>query len=285
MRKRPPPNKRRPIKFVARDAEFIRAVNDYRALTAAQLQRLFAITSTPMQRRLIALWEHEYLDCQEITVFGRKAVNAPYLYTIGSRGVRVLVDVFEYDRSQIKRPRRDYSWRFSDHLLALNNFRVAVAVAAQEKGWLLETWLDERVFRQNPDYVTLKNSKGKSEAKPVYPDGYFCLSVPQGRAHFLVEVDRGTELRKDFRPQILVYEEYVKSGAYGVRFSERSLRILIVTTTPTRVATLKKWTASADGDDKYWFTTSKQATDATVLTGTIWQQLSANGLESLIDPP
>ena len=139
-----------------------------------------------------------------------------------------------------------------------------------------------RCSRADPDYVKLIDSKGRTRKKPVLPDGYFRLVVPQGTAHFFLEVDRGTEPHSRFRPQVEVYEAYTASGQYQARYSKRSLRILVVTTAEGRLANLKKTVEKAGGDRKYWFTTFEQVTPETVLTGPIWQQLDGETAQVLI---
>ena len=285
MDNRLPSDNRPSFELTPRDIRIVQAVNDYRALTAAQVQHLFGMKRSPVQRRLHGLFHHEYLDRQSITVYERKSVNAPLLYTLGSRGAHLLITTHRVSSNDITRPRKRWKWKFVDHLLAINDFRVAVSVAARQHEWELVNWLDERVFRANPDYVSLRDSRGKAQKKPVYPDGYFCLAVPQGKAHFLLEVDRGVEERKDFRPQILIHEEYVASHQYQKRFQTTSLRILIVTTDMARLETLQAWVESAGGDDKYWFTTSAAFEDpqTSVLTAPIWQELGTDSPQPLID--
>ena len=282
--RRLPPNERPPMQLTDRDQEIVRAVNDHRALTAAHIADLFGMSSSPVQRRLQLLFHHEYLDRQIVTVLNRSSMNMPDIYTLGRRGVRLLIDAFAYEQNEVYRPRRQFAWDTIDHLLRINNFRVAVAIAARARDWTLETWHDERFFRAHPDKVTLIDRNGKESEKPVLPDGYFCLAVPQGRAHFFLEIDRGTEPRSAFRPQIRVYEQYVASGGYQARYSQSSLSILVVTTTQPRIDTLKGVTKKAGGDHKYWFTTFEQATSDQVLTEPIWQRLEGVTPYPLIDP-
>ena len=119
----------------------------------------------------------------------------------------------------------------------------------------------------------------------MLPDGYFCLVVPQGKTRFFLEVDRGTEPHAKFKPQVAVYEAYTRSGQYQARYHAKSLRVLIVTTTPRRLTHLKTVTKSAGGDRKYWFTTIDRITPETVLTAPIWQQLESDTLYPLIGTP
>jgi hypothetical protein len=50
------------------------------------------------------------------------------------------------------------------------------------------------------------------------------------------------------------YAAYVASGAYTARYGSRGLRILTVTTSPGRLANLKRIAEEA-GKSRFWFTT------------------------------
>ena len=128
------------------------------------------------------------------------------------------------------------------------------------------------------------DSRGRMRKKPILPDGYFRLAVPQGRAHFFVEVDRGSEPLSKFRPQVEVYQAYTASGQYQARYSKTSLRVLVITTSARRLANLKVTTREAGGDRKYWFTTFDRVTPETVLTGAIWERLGDNTHHPLVRP-
>lgn len=277
------PSDRPPMVLTERDCEIIRLINDCRALTGGQLETLFFNSRSTAQYRLSRLFQHEYVNRQFLSSVAGSPASSPAIYSLGKRGVQVLIDTFHYEREEVRLPKTMFAWQFMEHLLKINLVRVAVMLACRARGWSLESWLDERSFRARPDYVTLTDKRGKAHKKPVLPDGYFCLAVPKGMARFFLEVDRGTEPHSKFRPQVMVYEAYTKSGQYQARFQAKSLRILIVTTSPRRLANLKAVTKKAGGDRKYWFTTSAQVEAQTILTAPIWQTLESSELLSLID--
>jgi hypothetical protein len=266
-----------------RDRAIIRAVNDCRALTQEQIQALFFQSRSTAQFRLQRLYQHEFLERQFLSVVSGGPASSPAIYTLGKRGVKVLVDTFDYDRSHIRLPKGNFSWQFIEHQLAINDVRIAVTLAAAANGWTLEEWQDETGFRAHPDYVTLTDKRGKARKKPVLPDAYFCLATPNGRSRFFLEVDKGTEELAKFRPQIRVYQAYTVSGQYQERYQAKSLRVLIVTTSPRRLANLKLATEQAGGDRKYWLTTFDRITADTVLTAPIWQTLEGETELPLIE--
>jgi hypothetical protein len=279
-------DKRPPMVLTARDREIIRAVNDYRVMLQDHVQALFFQSRSTAQFRLQRLFQHEFLERHFISVVSGGPASSPAVYTLGKRGAAVLVDSFGLDRSDIRLPKGRFSWQFIEHVLTINDVRVAITLATQANGWLLEEWQDETVFRAKPDYVSLTDKRGTSRQKPVLPlpDGYFCLATPSGRSRFFLEVDKGTEELSKFRPQIRVYQAYTASGQYQERYQAKSLRVLIVAPTPRRLANLKAATRQAGGDRKYWFTTVAAISPDTVLTAPIWQTLESEMLLPLIAP-
>ncbi len=274
---------RPPMQLTERDCEVIRMVNDCRMLSTDQIVALFFGSRSTAQFRLARLFQHEFLERHFLSVVAGAPGKSPALYTVGKRGVQVLVDRFGYDRSQVRRSRRaTLGWHLVDHLLAVNALRVTITLAARQQGMTLETWLDETVFRGQPDYVILTDRRGRKHKKPVFPDGYFCLQTPRGKARFFLEADRGTEALAKFAPQIAVYQEYMASGQYQARFHARSLRILIVTSTERRLKSLMRVTEKVGGDETYWFTTFERVAEETIFAGAIWKRLGSEMLVPLI---
>lgn len=272
------------MEFTERDGEILKMVNDCRILRSDQLERLFFQSRSTAQFRLSRLFHHEFLERHFLSVVSGGPASSPALYTLGKRGAQLLISRYGYERSQLRVMKRDtLGWHVVEHVLTINEVRVAITVACREQGIELVEWRDETVFRAQPDYVELKDKRGRSRQKPVLPDGYFCLNTPKGKARFFLEVDRGTEALSKVAPQLQVYETYTSSGQYQQRFQARSLRILIVTTTLKRLDNLKAVTRKVGGDRKYWFTTLEQINPQTVLTAPIWQQLDSRSSLPLID--
>jgi hypothetical protein len=264
---------RPPMVLTDRDRDIVATVNAYQALLGKQLERLFFSSRSTAQYRLQRLYQHEFLDRHFMTVVSTAPAASPMIYTLGKRGAYLLAQEMGFEPAQLRRFPKVIKWQFMEHLLAINEVRVAISLACHANGFTLEEWLDEPVFRGAPEYVRVTDGKGKTSEKPVFPDGYFRIKTRRGTAHCFLEVDRATEQQSKFRPQVEVYETYVASGQYQARFSPKSMRVLIVTTTSERLQNLKKTVASAGGDEKYWFTTLAQVTEATVLTAPIWEQL------------
>jgi hypothetical protein len=281
---RVPEADRPPMALTERDCELIRMVNDCRLLRTDQIAALFFGSRSTAQYRLARLFQHEFLERHFLSVVSGAPGKSPALYTIGKRGAQTLVERYGYERGDLRLPKRGtLGWHLVEHLLAVNDVRVAITCAARQDGLTLETWLDETTFRAQPEYVTVTDQRGKTHQKPVFPDGYCCLQTPHGTARFFLEVDRGTEPLAKFSPQIAIYEAYVASGQYHARFQAKSLRILVVTTTARRLHNLLRVTQQVGGKRKYWFTTFDRITAQSVLTAPIWQHLGQEGLFALVD--
>lgn len=277
-------SERPPMEFTERDGEILKMVNDCRILRSDQLERLFFQSRSTAQFRLSRLFHHEFLERHFLSVVSGGPASSLALYTLGKRGAQFLISRYGYERSQLRVFKRDtLGWHVVEHVLTINEVRVAVTVACREQGIELVEWRDETVFRAHPDYVELKDKRSRTRQKPVLPDGYFCLSTPKGTARFFLEVDRGTEALSKVAPQLQVYEAYTRSGQYQQRFQARSLRILIITTTLKRLDNLKAVARKVGGDRKYWFTTLEQITAEDVLTAPIWQQLDKCSSVRLIE--
>lgn len=179
---------------------------------------------------------------------------------------------------------------FLDHLLATNDVRIAVTLAAARHGFKIVTWLDEQTLKsdQMKDYVTLTGPQGGEQKAAVVPDGYFALHAGDYIYDYFLEIDRRTVTReatawgkRDWARKVSAYLAYYHTGQYQKRYQTKSLRILTVTTGDTRLANLKATTEAVGGKSRFWFTTFALATPERILTEPIWQVAGRNGLRTL----
>lgn len=195
-------DERPPMQLTERDCEIIRMVNDCRALRTDQIEALFFGSQSTGQSRLAKLYQHEFLERHFLSAVSGAPASSPALYTLGKRGAYTLVERFGYDRSQLRLPKRaTLGWQLIEHLLTVNEVRVAVTLAARQHGFVLETWIDETSFRAQPDYVTLTDKRGRKHEKPVFPDGYFCLVTHVGRRGFFWKLTGEQKSCRSLRPR------------------------------------------------------------------------------------
>jgi hypothetical protein len=193
------------------------------------------------------------------------------IYTLAPLGAEVLAAAFGYTADDLRFVTRQVlNWQTLQHLLAINDVRVAVVRACQNEGFQLLEWQDERRFRGQPDVVAVHDKGERIKRTPVLPDGYMHLKTPAGIMRCFLEVDRGTEGLPQVAGQIMVYQAYMESGGYEARFGSQSLRILVVTNSMRRLDSLCRTISNAGGGERYWLTTADQIHPQTVLTKPIW---------------
>jgi len=273
------------FRLTERDCALLKAINDCRALLTRQITTMFFSSQSRCYKRLEKLFHYGFVDRHFLPQVAHAPAASPIVYTITKLGASVLATTYGYTSDQFHFPTASIlAWETLTHILAINDVYGAIYRASVDSGVSLVDWRDELSFRANPDYVWVVNSRGTSSKKPVLPDGYFHLKLPQGNARFFLEVDRGTEGMQQFKSQIQVYQEYILSGGYEAQFHSKSLRILVVVPTKTRLETVRRAIAEVGGGERYWITTFDQLEPTMVLTAPIWQKAREEGLFPIISP-
>lgn len=275
-----------PIQLTGRDVQVIEAVHAHRVLRRDQVQALYFPSVRTVQRALARLFHHGYLVRRFLpTVYGglRQA-----MYLLDQRGADLIASRSGLDRDEI-------AWGpdhnlvgdlFLEHTLAVNQVRIAIQLAVEQRGWRVERWLDEGQLQsrgmKDTVEVSWRDDRGVSRRRrqAVVADGYFLLDLGQ-RAHFFLELDQGTVSNRRWAGKVRAYQAYWESGGYQARYRTTSLRILTVTTGEERLGNLKGTTEGAGGGQTFWFTTMERVTPEAVLTGAIWQMAGAEGLHPL----
>jgi hypothetical protein len=272
-------------------------VTRYRVLTTVQIARLVfgcrgGKLNTRCQLRLQLLFHHGFLWREEQSQRlseGRK----PFLYFLDKRGAQALATHRACDIEDIEWDTRDRDTRslFLEHLLATNDVRVAVEVAARVAGWSLPIWLDDKTLKRQHagEYVFVTSDGGVKRRVVVIPDGYFTIDTGRDVYHCCLEVDRRTETgqastwgRRDWALKVAGYLAWHRSGAYTARYQTRALRVLVVTTGDVRLRNLKAITERVGGKRRFVFTTFDAITGANILTDAIWRAASEEGTTSLV---
>jgi hypothetical protein len=249
-------------------------------LTTQQLQTLFFPSSHTAYARLSALYHHAYLDRKFLGVHADK-MNTPILYVLDKRGAALLQAErgLEVVWSQ---ELRHLTFSFLEHTLAINTVRVAVTKACEQPGFSLLRWSGENELKADYDYVTIRTAMGRIQSVSVIPDSFILLDTPRGKAAFCLELDRGTMTTARFKTKVEAYMAYYSSGGYQRRYGTRSLRVLTVTPSQGRVASLRRVTEAAQGKQRFWFTTLDQISPVSVLTRPIWEVATKPEREALI---
>jgi hypothetical protein len=283
------------------------AVYNYRALTTPQIETLLfppdngqthPTKTSRVRHRLKLLFHHGYLfrDEQPVKLHeGRK----PLVYFIDKNAIPLLAKQYGVFREDIDWHPRDnnVTWMFLDHLLATNDVRIAIQVAAANAGHNLTKWLDEKTLKRKEmrDSVELVGPRGARIKASVVPDSFFCLNVGEYDYFNFLEIDMGTETgksskfgRRDFSRKIMAYLAYYRTGLYEKkydpeqRYEDFPMRVLTVTTGRKRLANLKSISEDAGADQQFWFTTFDQVKPQSVLNEPIWEIAGQDGLFALV---
>ncbi len=278
------------FRLTKRDRAIVAAVHAYRALTTKQIERLFfpstgnkqsAATGSRCLHRLKLLYHHHFLlrgEQSQLLAQGRK----PFVYFLDRAGAELLAN-------QAGCTVRDLDWRpgeyqvghlFLDHLLATNDVRIAVELAARKHGFTIEKWLDEKTLKSGhmKETVTLVGPQGAEQQAAVVPDGYFHLYADDHHYHQFLEVDMRTVTgashswsRRTWQRKVKAYLAYYRSGQYHERYHTKGMRILCVTTGEKRLANLLAITEKTGGKSRFWFTTFEEVEEADILLDPIWR--------------
>jgi len=276
QRQIPPPS----IRMTDRDAQVLEAVYHYRVMSQAHIHRLLFTDKNPnvAQRRLFLLYHNGYLDRRFLPRIGG-IVTSPVLYLLDKLGSEYLIRQCGYDEIRWQSSDNKVGYEYLEHLLAINTFRVEVAVACRESGYRLLTWQDDTTLKQDYDRVTVA---GITKSVAVIPDGYFVIVTPDGASPLFLELDRGTMTSKRYKQKIAAYLAYARSDLCEKRFGTRKFRVLTVTESQQRAVNLKRATEGMGGQRRFWFGVLSEMTSDAVLTAPVWKVAGSDQAVTLL---
>ena len=197
----------------------------YPYLTIDQVTRFHyrSGSATYVSTKLKTLAEQKYLFRPK-----RLSATTPYVYCLGSRGVRFLrrqgVDVLFHPSEH-----ETLSYPFLQHTLAVNEFLLAASL-------LPRAYPSITLFAIKHD-LTLKCS-----LKRVIPDGWMDFRRGSLQQCIWLELDRGTMEQKRFKKKIADLLAFAMHG-YEEAFATPSLTIAFATTAgETRLTNMVTWT-------------------------------------------
>lgn len=270
-----------------RDELIVELVYELRFATQEQIQALLfsAGAASSSKRRLTLLYHNRYLDRRLMPL--RSALGASRaVYCLDRRGAELL-------KFRRKTGAERLGWRpadndrelyFLEHLVASNDFRVHVTLAARKAGADL-SWIDERTLRIQALRHLVDDPKHPGRALAVIPDGYFTVRSKNLTQSFALELDRATVEEKPFKEKIRAVRQWKLTGSYRRTFGTDSLRVLFVVAStrrdPNRLARIKAWTEAEGGESLFWFVLLNKLTPANVLTAPVWQVANRTGVYAL----
>ncbi len=245
-------------------------------------------SSPGCRRRLKQLYEAGYLARREVPTTTREG-KLPFLYFLTRQAVKLLAKESGQTMKEMDwRPEHnEIKFGKMAHLMAINDVRLALGIAAEEAGYVFTSWYTERELKRMKLKAIVPGSRGRMRRAALEPDAFFCLfhPTPDEAKRFtypnFLEVDRGTEhigMSSDkpylnyFRSKIPRYLNLYHSGDYATYFGYEEMRVLCVTTDEARVHKLKSATEALGGGEQFWFTTDEAIiTPQQAITKPIWQ--------------
>lgn len=325
MLTRSPLNKQ--FRLTQRDLAILNTITDFGGvLTTRQIAALYWPPATSKLNgqwvsractsRLRDLYDSNFLEREEQATKLSQG-RASLLFFLTKQGRDEVAQMRKVEPKEVEwKPAGSFNPSFLEHRIKTNDFKISVILAVKRCGFEIKSWLDDqtlrRVHSQPSEKVTLTYPKNPQDPDSevierkvaIVPDGYFWLWTGEKNFHNFVEIDLRNVTgqysdpgRKDFSRKIAAYSRYYTSGMYRLRYPEagNSMRVLTVTTSEARLATLKEITERVIGKGKdsglnrYWFTTFDKIAPAyedffneTILTGKIWNVAGRSELFSLV---
>lgn len=162
---------------------------------------------------------------------GRGYGSPREVYGIGPKGVAPLSRRIGVTPNKIRQSldANRVGTRFLRHALEISRFRVMTELACRQTDGAVQLLFWEQGSHLR-DAVTGKNEQNVDQRFAVCPDAFFGLQVKgKGRAHFFLEIDRGTEPivspadRPTILQKLLGYRAYRSSETFQTRYAYRTL--------------------------------------------------------------
>jgi hypothetical protein len=301
----------KPAEFgLYRDRCVLRAIYEYRALTAEQLiallPDLFPNTTPRKCRRCLRRLLGDGCVVRVELYRTRSQPNQPFVYLLTSKGAQEVAGIVGHVNGRLDWSRHDRYATPSHfrHLIENNWVRIRVVQSAREAGFTISLWHDEKILRRShqQDLVTIIGTDGEKAVTHLYPDGYFVASGLSRTVNPFIETDLDTErlsigtvspvtakIPNSWTRKVNTYNAYFarKKGEslYSRRYGGGGEQVLTVTTSIKRLASLKKATETTGGKRRFWFTTLERVKRENFFTDSIWQIASIAGDYSLVTGP
>lgn len=281
------PERFRGFRITPRDVELLKIIYEYRAVQPRHVMALIPGNNRRLAYRLQGLWNLSYVDRLAANFQFRITKDhtpgggsEPRTYVLDKKGAETLAEasgqtIEEFGFDPRTRTRADEI--FLRHELMKATFRATLELAVRHDPELeIMEWRKERDCR---DVVTTVFN-GREEDHPVAPDWYVRVRDRGVERNFFIECDRGTSRDAKFFRKLQNYWYYTdaESPYYETYPNAGNRLILVVTTTPTRLAAMRKSLAKVDKKQRrlaqFWFTLEKDydLMRPEMLLGPIWRQ-------------
>jgi len=205
------------------------SIRGYRFLTCRQMAGLFFTSRPACKERLEEMRRRRLVR----RLFLPDTVNpwrSEAVFTLAGRGAKLLAEHRGGSQHFLARS-SGRSYLFLRHSVRVSDFRLALEKALAVKGYRLLLWLNEWRIRD-------LNRTGRWPRLPrgsIIPDAIFSVELDGRRENFMLEVDLGSAPLRRIRDKMLAYIRFFRQGLHGELYGLPHFRVLIVSTTPSRV--------------------------------------------------
>jgi len=126
---------------------------------------------------------------------------------------------------------------YVDHQMRINDVYVTVKFRPLPVGARFIGW---RVFHEP-----------LTQGSRLVPDGYFELATLAGIRPIFLEIDLGNQAMKVWQQKVRSYLQLAVSGDFSRVFGQSQFRVLVITTSPRRLAKIRA-TAARQTDKMFW---------------------------------
>jgi hypothetical protein len=284
------------IRIGKRELAILESLAEYRYLTAEQICRLHFPKGSQSycNFRLRALFHHPYRYVQRHTLPVEWGKGSPKLaYSLTRRGINKLREKLAYPfvSYQTLYKQKQATPLYRKHEIAINEFRIAVELGCQQKGWQLENWITEQEFKEPSLLKQMRVVDIETNRKiPVVPDSFLAIFFPEvnKKALFFLELDRGTmdlgRFRfKKIRGYHLLAQKWQEVELFR-KYRDLSITFRVLTVVDggeKRAWNLKEKTAEREflsekpeeklpKSRRFYFTTLDKISPQTIFTQPIW---------------
>ena len=244
-----------PMKLTKRDRTIIRLVHRHRFLRSRQIVALLGASEQQIMRRLQLLFHHGYLERPRAQLQYYESTGSNSIaYGLGSKGGLILQQEhgITVDSDLWSEKNHAVGRVFLEHALLVSDVMVALELACRKHGSVGLLYDDELKLPAQKQLFHWRVTIDGRTKLGVIPDRVFALEYPDQagqmqRAFFFLEADRGTMpvVRKglaqtSFFRKLLAYEATWTGKVHQRHLGIPRFRVLTVTTSTTRVASLLK---------------------------------------------
>lgn len=250
------------VRLTERDLWLLEALAKMRFLTTGQITRLFFGGSQwSANKRLRKLFDAGFLKVW------MRSLSEENVYSVTSKGLCVLKEDQQGEESFNGSAPRGLDGNL-DHLLAINEVRVGLAVGLCQIGGEISWWKSDWELR----------SHGRAG---LIPDALFSIKWAAGEEQvFSLELDRNTKSPAGFLRKLLRYASFLDTshGLYGFK----DFLILVVGKDPRWVERYRQSASRSRLGKRIWFTAMKELEERGV-ANRIWLSTEGDEKYSLRD--